>query len=197
MATNTNLTFRPPCKGESLTEIARWIWQDHSDFYSIFFRYDTEAVICIEKLLRDISSDLIPPMLAVAENQPVGVMCFFPLTELAARNLASLRLLMSQADDMKTATQKGRGFSSQVPPISGSSLYLARIAVAEHAQNKGIGSALLQEFEGQALAAGFQRVCMHVRKNNGKAIRFYNKHAYNLCSSSDMLYVALEKHLGN
>jgi ribosomal protein S18 acetylase RimI-like enzyme len=38
---------------------------------------------------------------------------------------------------------------------------------------------------------------MHVRKNNIKAIRFYNKHAYNLCSSSNMLYVTFEKHLGN
>lgn len=196
MGTDAGLKFREPYRGEQLTEIARWIWQDHSDFYGIFCGEETEATSCIEALLKNANSDLTPPLLAVTKDQPIGVMCYFPLAELASRSLASLRLLMNKADDERMAIQKGKVFSSRVPPILGGGLYLARIAVTEYTQSQGVGSAMIRELEKRALSAGFSRICMHVRKSNEKAVRFYHKNAYKLCSNLDMPYISLEKHIG-
>jgi ribosomal protein S18 acetylase RimI-like enzyme len=56
--------------------------------------------------------------------------------------------------------------------------YLSRIAVAAHAQQRGLGGWLLDRFEEEALQAGRRRLVLEVSATSHPAIRLYRRHAY-------------------
>ena len=189
--------IRPPRQGEALGAAARWIWLDHCDFYGIFIPHEAAAIRGIEELLHRPESDLGSCMLAERDDELLGVMCYFPLVELSARSLQSLRRLMIRADDPGIARQKGRIFAGQVPKLEGTGLYLARIAVVEHCQGMGVGSGLIRRLEELGRAGGHSRICLHVHRSNRLALRLYEKHGYSPCTDADREYLGLEKRLDN
>ena len=196
MAAGENkIEYRAPLLGEDLSGPASWIWMDHHDFYEIFWDSPPKAIAGIKELFNQPRSDLGQSLLAVRENELLGVMCCFPLVELHARSLASLRFLLANAVNPDEAQRKGRQFASQVPSLDGVGLYLARIAVAGTAQGMGVGSGFLHRLEERAMAGGQDRLCLHVRRDNAAARRFYEKHGFSECTETDLAYLDMEKRL--
>ncbi len=191
----TAVEYRHPQPNEDLKGSARWIWLDHQDFYGIFWDSESAAVAGIEELLRQPESDLGNCLLAVRGETLLGAMCFFPLNELPRRSLVSLRYLLANARNPGEACSRGRQFAGQVPRLDGTGLYLARIAVAENAQGMGVGRGFMRILEEQGRTGRHGRLCLHVRRDNARARRFYEKRGFVECADRGLGYLGMEKWL--
>ena len=58
--------------------------------------------------------------------------------------------------------------------------YLSMIAVLPEAEGKGYAAKLIKEVERICRSDDMQRICLEVRNDNCRAIRFYQKHGYTI-----------------
>ncbi len=92
-------------------------------------------------------------------------------TEMTAE---SIRYLIAEADGVAA------GFAAHGPGAGGDERVLHKLYVLPEQQRRGIGSALLDETERQARAAGAGRLCLRVNRANHGAITAYQRHGFTI-----------------
>jgi GNAT superfamily N-acetyltransferase len=66
-----------------------------------------------------------------------------------------------------------------ITPLDDNSVQMRQMAVDEEYQGKGVGRAIVREFERVVLELGYSTVMLHARET---ALPFYEKLGYDLCS---------------
>lgn len=120
------------------------------------------------------------PLIALAEDRVVGIICSFPLTELKARQMASMLSIMRRLDrtGRKDLRQKMvLGEYTVSPILADDGVYISRVAIDHNLRNTGYGSKLLRHFMNKHAN---QRISLHVDRKNIPAIRYYQKHGFEL-----------------
>jgi ribosomal protein S18 acetylase RimI-like enzyme len=125
-----------------------------------------------EELLTD-ASECADGWCALVDGRPVGVICCYPVNELAVRQRTSLLSLMrgltGEQRSMFRRSLFKRGYSVE-PIIRDNGLYISRVGVHSSYRGGGIGRRLID----RAVAEfGAKEVFLHVDKNNLTAIGFY------------------------
>jgi ribosomal protein S18 acetylase RimI-like enzyme len=136
---------------------------------------------CSELIFDEISTsgtECYNPLMALAEDRVVGIICSFPLTELKARQMASMLSIMRRLDRTarKDLHQKMLlGEYTVAPILADDGIYISRVAIDHNLRNTGYGSKLLRHFLNKHAN---HRVSLHVDRKNVPAIRYYQKHGF-------------------
>ncbi|HDJ26692.1 MAG: ribosomal-protein-alanine N-acetyltransferase [Thermoplasmata archaeon] len=76
------------------------------------------------------------------------------------------------------AEASGRRVGFLMGALYGSEARVLMVAVVEEFRRRGIGTALMEEFERRAKESGAQRITLEVRTSNDGAIRLYRRLGY-------------------
>lgn len=109
---------------------------------------------------------------ALVEDQPLAIVTWLPVEQLAGAQRSSTVSLMRQLDRAALAQflAAAGNYSRGVEPIDGAGIYLSRVAVAPAARGRGLGRSAVQQVI-QAAETG--DVWLHVSKDNDPAIQLY------------------------
>lgn len=105
----------------------------------------------------------------------LGVLCTYPMTELAERQYRSVQLVARtlSGEQFRSFAANLRNLRSGLPAVVGEGIYLAFIAVAADAKGSGLADRLM----GTAIAsAGEGALLLTVRNDNARAQAFYARH---------------------
>jgi ribosomal protein S18 acetylase RimI-like enzyme len=101
-----------------------------------------------------------------------------------ARHDGDYRLVVAKDPDGKVAGFVMTDFNS----FTDNSIYVSQLAVDPDYQGHGIGRELMKKAEGLALKHGYNKVALHVRKDNEKAIALYKSLGYKKVGSDWWYY---------
>jgi len=122
----------------------------------------------------------------------IGVYAAVSASHLAAAQLVGVSGFLQQVPEetRKSFRAALKVFSGQVPPLPIDSYYLARFAVAGALRGTGVAGQLLEHFR---MAGGnTSRLSTHVRRDNSRAIRFYEKFSFKIIPGDrNTVYLAM------
>jgi ribosomal protein S18 acetylase RimI-like enzyme len=158
---------------------ARCIHASDDFFYAVFGLEESLLLSTLAALMADTGSDLGSTRVLADAGNVCGAYAAYPTNEAATRQAATAKTLLRVAgSEMAAAMARLREFSALVPPLPDASFYLAKIGVLPEARGEGIGAALLEDFESEAAGRGLCSLCLHVRAENERAVRFYERHGW-------------------
>jgi ribosomal protein S18 acetylase RimI-like enzyme len=124
----------------------------------------------------------LEPCLAATKGVEVrGILCTYPMDELAERQYRSVQLVARTLprDEYARFAANLRDLRSGLPQIEGDGTYLAFIAVGTSEQGSGLAHKLMAE---AIEAAGRKPLLLTVRNNNERARAFYTRHRFHLAA---------------
>ena len=106
-----------------------------------------------------------------------GILCTYPMNELAERQYRSVQLVARTLtmEEYRSFAGNLRSLRSGLPDIVGKGTYLAFIAVAVRARGTGLANALMVE---AIERAGSEPLLLTVRNDNRRARAFYDRHRF-------------------
>ena len=116
-------------------------------------------------------------------SSPIGVLAAYRGSEMHNRQRASMFTLASSIDDdaIEDVFERVAIHAGTLPEIPDESFYLARIAVEDAYRGSDVADQLMRAFE--ANGQGFPILSLHVLASNRRAIRFYQRHGYEVRAS--------------
>jgi ribosomal protein S18 acetylase RimI-like enzyme len=121
---------------------------------------------------------------AVVDGSVAGILCTYPMAELAERQYRSVQLVARSlgADDYLRFAASLRTLRSGLPTIAGEGIYLAFIAVDDSAKGSGLANQIMRE---AVLAAGSAPLLLTVKNDNRRARTFYERHGFELAEEGN------------
>lgn len=178
-----------------LEKAVQLAYYSFEDFYSLISP-------CQEKLLPAISeqfnslSELNQIVAAVEKERLVGIGSYYQLTEMSERQMAGMHSLLSVADDRIKSTKTLRSFMEQFKPPGEVGGYISRFAVSQEKRGTGLAINLINKVESVLRARDLKEIRLHVKKDNARALAFYNKAGYIAVDDQKQGYLLLGKTLG-
>ena len=116
----------------------------------------------------------------------VGVMAWFPSTELNARRLASVHHFISRVsrDASSLLIEKLRLLKPETPPVPQSE-YLSHLAVIPDMRGSGVADQIISIFLSKPVSEGWSLI---VNSENYRAINFYQKYGFSFLDSDDRIF---------
>lgn len=137
---------------------------------------DIESTIVAQ--LNDSASDVFPLTIYRVGGDIAGLTTGFSSIETMRRRICSLRHVISRSVQPSHLRNALRQFNDGIPATSDDGWYLARIATNPNFRRKGIGAAMIENFEAYARLRHMRVASLHVAKENHEAIAFYLARAY-------------------
>ncbi len=162
------------------------------DFYGLFSADRSKLIPVIAAQFRNYS-ELNRQVAAMENNRVVGICSYYPIAEMAGRQIAGVRSLLAVADDMIGSTKLLRGFKQNFADAEEESAYIARLSVSIDKRGRGLAGDLLEKAETVILKHGLVKVRLHVRKDNARALAFYAKAGYAALDTTNFDYILLGK----
>ncbi len=188
-----SLLFHPVAEldAEARRAAAGLVYESFAEFYDLLPLAPAQRIAAITAQFELSASELGATVVACSEGEVVGIHSALAAERLQAAQLVGVaRFAQSLSGDARRSFRSGlNGFAGQVPPVPEESFHLARFAVAAERRGSGIAAALLDNF--LAAGRGFDRYSVHARRDNTRAIRFYEKHRFAPCSQDPTAYVSL------
>jgi len=169
-----NLLVFPQLPANSGEEAAILVHSALSEYYALFGLDRGLILASIERQLHQ-PSEIERVIAAVVDDRVVGLACYYPVDEMEQRQMASLVDLMTAASDRRAVTKRVRDFARQIPPLSESGLYLARLAVGPAYFGSGVAKNLMDALEEETRRQKLGLLSLHVNRANARAVAFYQK----------------------
>ncbi len=153
-------------------------WLVHSalsEYYSLFSSDLPLILSSIERQLFQLS-ELDQTLVAVADGRVVGVACYYAVSEMEKRQMASFVDLMSVVPDRREVNARLRSFARHITPLAGPGMYLSRLAVVPACFGSGIAAKLMQTLEEETRSLRLGGIFLHVNRANHRAVAFYRKY---------------------
>lgn len=133
----------------------------------------------IYRVLLDISSAYTPPLITSIKNLSEYALKLADNAEVfVAKDKSILGFIAIYSNDMISKTG-----------------YITQIGVKSTAQSKGLGKKLMNISYFICKEKGMQKIKLEVRKNNLKAIKFYQKEGFEKCGDATENSIYMEKSL--
>lgn len=152
-------------------------WLVHSALSEYYSLFSTDLPLILSSIERQLFqlSELEQTLVALAEGRVVGVACYYPVSEMEKRQMASFVDLMSAAPDRREVNARLRSFARHITPLTGPGVYLARLAVVPTCFGSGIAAKLMQTLEEETRSLSLGGIFLHVDRSNYRAVAFYRK----------------------
>lgn len=130
--------------------------------------------------------------MAGTAERPAGIVASVPIDRLKRAQQASTISLMRhiEREDLAAFRSAVAEYSSSVESIEGSGRYLSRVAVAREARGTGLGERLVAQIIAEAAGGN---VWLHVAKDNGNAIRLYERLGFEFVSDAQFASRAMRR----
>ncbi|UUR06944.1 GNAT family N-acetyltransferase [Sphingomonas glaciei] len=114
----------------------------------------------------------------------LGVLCTYPMTELAERQYRSVQLVARtlSGDQYRSFAANLRDLRSGLPAVEGDGTYLAFIAVAAEAKGSGLANRVMNT---AISSAGEGPLLLTVRNDNARAQAFYARHGFAVAAKGE------------
>jgi GNAT superfamily N-acetyltransferase len=171
---------------EQLSVIALSIISLDSGFYNRISSNKREVVDTTVKLLQLCTTDCGAGEALLVDDDLVGFISYYPYSERRLRGLSALKII---TDDLKKGDDNNvmkfilhaKKFQKLLQPVEQiNCFYLNKISTL--ANGSGYGAMLFERYLQKAKEAKLEPV-FHVRNDNEKALRFYQKMGFNIESS--------------
>lgn len=179
-----------------LIDVAAILHDSFPEFYGLFTSPDKELFANLTNQMLKPSTEISDTYVLVDNGTVLGALSWYPAEQAAIRQMSSLKSLIALPDTPKDIMSNLVSFRNSVPSADLEGAYLARIAIKAEYQGKGLGKALLQDFEAKALDEGFTRTCLHVHQDNAKGIGFYKAAGYTIRKQAKANYFVMTKSIG-
>jgi ribosomal protein S18 acetylase RimI-like enzyme len=179
------------CDDRCLAQAAALVYSSLPLYYDLFVSFGAPVQDILERSFRVRGTSVESAVLALAANdEVVGVVAGHDLSTLQRTSFADLQLLIGGVEtSVRTPVREAlRAYSQDVPPISGTGRYLARIAVAPSARGSGLGDLLLTHFEQSG-----EHFYLHVHRDNERAISFYRRRDYQMALGPETAFRVMSK----
>lgn len=158
-----------------MRDLAELIFAALPDFYGMIPLDHDSTLDLLADEIRTEGTECSNPFVATCDAKLAGIICWFPVAELQARQQGSLLHIMRGLD--RIARKQFRDFAAPslalVAPVdTASGRYIARVAVPKTLRGTGLGSEMLQQFA--SLDPG-QPITLHVDRENISAIGYYQR----------------------
>ena len=175
-----------PIHGVSLPkrgEASQLIFDAIPEFYEIFGN-KRNVLLAISELLGETNSDISSGVMALDNDCVVGICTWVSNENLSSAQMYHLHYLRTKlARRNEEFLSKLKSYSEKIEPTHNlKSLYLSRITVSRDYMGTGLSSRMVDEFMKHVDAGQFGS--LHVKVNNRRAIKFYNKMGFDFISSS-------------
>jgi ribosomal protein S18 acetylase RimI-like enzyme len=187
-----------PDPSEALARtLAPWIADTDPEFYGLLGFPRPELESRIAALIREPKGDLAPLWIGGTERDPLGIICAYDMTQMRARQMLGLRLLLAGHADLTALGARIKAFAGERAAVDPEAFYLAKIYVAPAQRGQGWGDALLGYFVDEGQRHGRPLCALHVRKDNAAAVALYLRHGFVAAAAqADGRYLHLERRLG-
>jgi len=144
------------------------------EFYEIFGN-KRNVLLAISELLGKTNSDISSGVMALDNDSVVGICTWVSNENLSSAQMYHLYYLRTKlAKGNEELSSKLKSYSKKIEPTHNlKSLYLSRIAVSRDYMGTGLSSRIVDEFMKHADTGRFGS--LHVKDDNKRAIKFYNK----------------------
>lgn len=164
------------------------------DFYSLFSSDRSRVLAAVAAQFQD-DSELNQLVAATEGGEVVGIASYYAGGEMAARQSAGLRMLLPIAERAADCLQGVRAFAANFAPPGEQGAYVARFAIDPSRVGTGLASLMLARMEAAIMRRGWDRVRLHVRRDNARGLAFYAKAGYKAVDEGGRGYHLLEKRL--
>jgi|GEM_PF-5100761 len=176
-----NLTFRQFCdfppNAAQILAASELVFQSF-DFYKDLPILHSACLQMISEEFTMPDTECYNPLLAIAEHEVVGIVCYYPAAQLEARQKSSMLSVMRKLGraERKAFNTKRRSANNSVEPASGGDgIYISRVAISTNHRGTGIGTQLMRKLVD---TNNKQRMKLHVDKDNAAAILFYQNFGF-------------------
>jgi ribosomal protein S18 acetylase RimI-like enzyme len=186
------------CDAQLQSGAAQLVVESLPEYYALFANHVTSMGKVVSEMFALAGSSIGETMAAVQQSDSqkrsvAGIMASLPGSKLTTANLIDLRHLLAsvpveQAVNVKRSVAS---FGEQIPILEPDTYYLSRIAVRNDMHGSGIADDLLNAFAMRN--PGYPKLSLHVKRDNTRALSFYQRHGFR--ASGDQLcgYLYLQK----
>lgn len=159
--------------------VAEMIIASLPDFYRLLAEHEADVAGMVAARLIDGGGEMENcHILQAPGGVPAGVFCAYPSDALARAQMVEVRALLRGWDrERKGQVQAALAAEAgAAAPVPDGGCYLSRFAIADGQRGTGLADRLMAGF--LEFAAGRGTPYLHVDRNNGRAIAFYQRHGY-------------------
>jgi len=176
-----------------LPALARMVIQALPDFYGMIPLSPAALLDLIVDEMHIDGTECYNPFVALVDETQVGVICAYPLAELASRQQGSLLQIMRKLD--RSGRREFRDMATRNASIaaieSDNARYIARLTVANGMRGQGLGKQIFAEF---AAIEPDRPIALHVDRGNDSAIGYYRRLGFDFAGPSDVTKLAMIWH---
>jgi len=179
-----------PVSEHDLFSAAELVFIADKEYYSLF-QNKSEVIENIVKMYSDERTDFSVVKSIYIDNNMIGIIIYYPLSELKLRQMFSLQYLVK--DDMFSYDVL-KEFNEKVPVIKGDGIYLSRLAIKKEYQGMGLCEKILTNFEKTDTLMQYNKIVLHVHKSNIYAKKCYQSNGYDAqIVTEEFNYIAMKK----
>jgi ribosomal protein S18 acetylase RimI-like enzyme len=186
------------CNAELQNGAAQLVVESLPEYYALFASHVTSMGKVVSDMFAMAGSSIGETMAAVQRKDShkrsvAGIMASLPGSKLTTANLIDLRHLMTSipVDQAVNVKRSVASFGEQIPILEPETYYLSRIAVRKDIQGSGIADDLLNAF---AMSnPGYPKLSLHVKRDNARALSFYQRHGFQVFGDRLCGYLYLQK----
>lgn len=177
-----------------LPSLARLVIDALPDYYGMVPLSPPVLLNLIIDEMRIDGTECYNPLVVLGNEVQVGVICSYPLAELASRQMGSLRQIMNKLD--RSERREFGDMAKRNVSIAAIELenarYIARLTVANGMRGQGLGKQTFAEF---AAIEPDRPIALHVDRGNTPAIAYYRRLGFEMAGSGDFTKLAMIWHL--
>ena len=171
-----NLTIKQWSElNENQLEILSGLIKKSAEQFYFLIPTEGDIIDFISESINNPDSDLSDCKAIMDGEKVVGALSCYETQELQGRFLYYMRRVVDRnfhADLMN--------YFKSIPSINSEGFYLSRIAVLDEYRGSGTAAKILSIFESISKERDFTNAFLHVHVDNERAIKFYQKHGYQI-----------------